>query len=310
MKIFRDIEIFDVKNPIVSIGVFDGVHVGHKKIIDRLNELAYQYDGESVIITLWPHPKGVLQNENNNSYCLTTQKEKEILLEKMGVDNLIVLSFTKELSQTTFRDFVRHYLFNKIKAKHIVVGYNHHFGKDRKGSYDYLKKVSEEYGFFVEQLNPVIVMDSKVSSSVIRRYLEDGRIEKANILLGYSYFIHGNIVAGEKIGRKIGFPTANINLSDSHKLLPGGGVYAVRVILEGNEYKGMLNIGTSPTIKEKFTQKTIEVHIIDFHREIYNKEVDIYFIKRLRDEKKFINDEELIKQLNSDKNKVIRLLSK
>ena len=310
MKIFRNIEIFDIRNPVVSIGVFDGVHVGHRKIIERLIELASEYDGESVIITLWPHPKGVLQNENNNSFCLTTQKEKEMLLQELGVDNLIVLPFTRELSQTTFSDFVRQYLVERIRAKHIIVGYNHHFGKNRKGSYDYLKKVAEKYGFSVEQLNPVIVKDTKVSSSVIRRSLEQGKVEKANLLLGYSYFIHGNVVPGEKIGRKIGFPTANIRLSDSRKLLPGCGVYAVRVIFEGDEYMGMLNIGTSPTIKEKYPGKTVEVHIIDFQREIYNKEVDIHFVKRLRDEVKFSNDKELIRQLNDDKNKVMRLLSK
>lgn len=310
MKIFRDIEILSVNNPVVSLGVFDGVHVGHKKIIDRLNELAGEYNGESVIITFWPHPKDVLQNEDNNCYCLTTREEKETLLDKLGVDNLILIPFTRELAETSFRDFVRHYLINKISTKHIVVGFNHHFGKDRKGNYEYLKKVSGEYGFTVEQLSPVIVMNSKVSSSVIRSNLEKGSIEKANTLLGYSYFINGRIVPGKQIGRKIGFPTANINLSDSHKLLPGGGVYAVRVFLQGKEYKGMLNIGTSPTIREKLPQKTIEVHIIDFHREIYNKEVNVHFIKRLRDETKFDSDEELIEQLKADKNKIVRLLSK
>ncbi len=310
MNIYRDIEKLSIKNPVVSIGVFDGVHLGHRKIIDRLNVLASGYKGESVIITLWPHPKGVLKKENNNSFCITTQKEKEELLDKTGVDNLIVLPFTRKLSQTTFGDFTRHYLVNKIGVKHIVVGYNHHFGKDRKGGYQYLKDISGEYGFSVEQLDPLIVRNRKVSSSVIRQNLEGGRIEAANMLLGYSYFIHGKIVPGDKIGRTIGFPTANINLSDSHKLLPGEGVYAVKVILDNNEYNGMLNIGTSPTIKEKFAQKTIEVHIINFYNEIYDKKVTIHFVKRLRDEKKFENDEGLIKQLLADKNKVIRLLSK
>jgi riboflavin kinase/FMN adenylyltransferase len=310
LRIFRDIEKFSVKNPVVSLGVFDGVHVGHKKIVYRLNELASEYNSESLIITFWPHPKDVLHDNDSNCYCLTTREEKEALLNELGVDNLIVIQFTRELAQTSFRDFVRHYLINKINTKHLVVGFNHHFGKDRKGNYEYLKKVSGEYGFTVEQLSPVIVMNSKVSSSVIRRNLEKGSIEMANTLLGYLYFINGRIVPGERIGRKMGFPTANISLSDNHKLLPGDGVYAVRVFLQGNEYNGMLNIGTSPTIEEKLPQKTIEVHIIDFQREIYNKEVNIRFIKRLRDEKKFDSDEKLIEQLKEDKNKVVRLLSK
>ena len=310
LKIYNDIEILKLKNPIVSIGIFDGVHVGHKKIINRLNELASEYNGESVIVTLWPHPRGVLQKENNNSHYLTTLEEKEYLLDKLGVDNLIILPFTRQLSEKTFSDFTKHYLINKIKAKHIVIGYNHHFGKDREGDFQYLKGISKEYGFNVEQLSPVIVNDSYVSSSAVRQNIENGRIETANKLLGYAYFIQGKIVAGRKIGRKMGFPTANINLSDSNKLLPGNGVYAVKVFIDSDEYKGMLNIGTRPTIKEKCAVETIEVHIIDFSKEIYKKEVIIHFIERLREEKKFGSEKELIDQLNFDKYKVMRLLSK
>jgi len=310
LKIYNDIENFKAKNPIVSTGIFDGVHIGHKKIIDRLNELALKYNGESVLVTLWPHPKEILKPENNNSLLLTTRKEKEFLLEKSGIDNLITLPFTKEFSQTSFRDFVKHYLISKIKAKHIVIGYNHHFGKDRKGDFKYLKSISEEYGFSVEQLKPVIFQKSYVSSSAIRQNLEKGIIEAANILLGYNYFINGKIIVGDKIGRKLGFPTANIELNDSHKLLPKNGVYAVKVLVDQKEYNGMLNIGTSPTLKGNFSHRTIEVHIIDFKGEIYNKEIGISFIGRIRDEKKFRNEEELINQLNSDKYKILNLLSK
>jgi riboflavin kinase/FMN adenylyltransferase len=250
-----------------------------------------------------------LLQKGNNSHYLTTLAEKKHLLDKLGIANLIILPFTSRLSEMTFSEFTKHYLIDKIKAKHIVVGYNHYFGKDRQGDFKYLKEISGKYGFMVEQLDPVIVEDSYVSSSVIRENIEKGNIEVANKLLDYTYFIQGNIIAGIQIGRKIGFPTANINLGDSNKLLPGDGVYAVKVILERDEYMGMLNIGTRPTIKEESAGRTIEVHIIDFGKEIYKKEVVIHFIKRIREEKKFESEEGLIKQLNYDKHEVIRLLS-
>ena len=310
MKIYNDIENFNARNPVVSIGIFDGVHVGHKRIIERLNELAAQYNGESVLVTLWPHPKEILQPDKNNSLLLTTKKEKELLLDKSGIDNLIILPFTREFSQMTFQDFTRYYLINKIKAKHIVIGYNHHFGKDRKGNFEYLNSISKEYGFSVERLSPVIIQNSYVSSSIIRKNLEKGNIETANKFLGYNYFINGKIIVGEKIGRRLGFPTANIELDDSHKLLPKIGVYAVKAMLDEKEYKGMLYIGTSPTIKDSLYNKKVEVHLLDFEGEIYRKEICVYLIARIRDEKKFKNEKELIHQINSDKYKILSLLSK
>jgi riboflavin kinase/FMN adenylyltransferase len=310
LKIFNDIENFNARNPVVSIGIFDGVHVGHKKIIDRLNELAVQYNGESVLVTLWPHPKEILKPENNNSLLLTTKKEKELLLDKSGIDNLIILPFTREFSQLTFQEFTRHYLIDKIKVKHIVIGYNHYFGKDRKGNFEYLSNISKEYGFTVEQLSPVIIQKSYVSSSIIRKNLEKGNIEAANKFLGYNYFINGKIIVGEKIGRRLGFPTANIELDDSHKLLPKNGVYAVKARLDERGYKGMLYIGTSPTIKSSYYNKKIEVHLLDFKGEIYKKEICVDFIARIRAEKKFESEKELINQINSDKYKILSILSK
>jgi riboflavin kinase/FMN adenylyltransferase len=310
LKIFTDIKNFYARNPVVSIGIFDGVHVGHRKIIDRLKELAVYYDGETVLVTLWPHPKVILEKENNNSMLLTTKNEKELLLEKLGIDNLIVLPFTREFSQMTFREFSRYYLIDKIKVKHMVIGHNHHFGKDRKGSFNYLKNISNEYGFTVEQISPVIIHKSTVSSSVIRKKLENGNIESANEFLGYKYFINGRIKAGEKIGRRLGFPTANIELDDSHKLLPKNGVYAVKARLDKMEYKGMLYIGTSPTIKAMYHNKKVEVHLLDFQGEIYSKGICVDFIARIRDEIKFKNEEELISQIYSDKHNILSVLSK
>jgi riboflavin kinase/FMN adenylyltransferase len=310
LKIFTDIENFYVRNPVVSIGIFDGVHVGHRKIIDRLKELAVQYNGESVIVTLWPHPREILKKGNNNSLLLTTKKEKELLLEKSGIANLIVLPFTREFSQMTFREFTIYYLIDRIKVKHMVIGHNHHFGKDRKGSFEYLKGISKEYGFTVEQVKPVIIQKSIVSSSVIRKKLENGNIESANKLLGYNYFINGRIKAGEKIGRRLGFPTANIETDDPHKLMPKNGVYAVKAMLDEREYKGMLYIGTSPTIKTDYSNKKVEVHLLDFQREIYRKEICVDLIARIRDEMKFKNEEELINQINSDKHNILSILSK
>jgi riboflavin kinase/FMN adenylyltransferase len=310
LKIFTDIKNFYARNPVVSIGIFDGVHIGHMKIIDRLKELAKQFDGESVLVTLWPHPRKILGQGKNNSLLLTTKKEKELLLEKSGIANLIILPFTKKFSQMTFREFTMYYLIDKIKVKHMVIGHNHHFGKNREGSFKYLKSISKEYGFTVEQVSPVIIQKSIVSSSVIRKELENGNIESANKFLGYNYFINGRIKAGEKIGRRLGYPTANIGLDDSHKLLPKNGVYAVKARLDKLEYKGMLYIGTSPTIKTKYYNKKVEVHLLDFHGEIYSKGICVDFIARIRDEIKFKNEEELISQINSDKHNILSILSK
>jgi riboflavin kinase/FMN adenylyltransferase len=310
LKIFTDIENFYARNPVVSIGIFDGVHVGHRKIIDRLKELAMQNDGESVLVTFWPHPRKIIGQGKNNSLLLTTKKEKELLLEKSGIANLIVLPFTRQFSQMTFREFAMYYLIDRIKVKHMVIGHNHHFGKDRKGSFRYLKKISKEYGFTVEQVSPVVIQKSIVSSSVIREKLENGNIESANKFLGYNYFINGRIKAGEKIGRRLGFPTANIEPDDSHKLLPKNGVYAVKAGLDEVEYKGMLYIGTSPTINTKYYNKKVEVHLLDFQGEIYSKGICVNFIARIRDEIKFRDEEELISQIYSDKHNILSILSK
>lgn len=296
-----------IRKPILTIGVFDGVHQGHLSILEKLKEIAKEKDGESVVLTLWPHPRIVLNKDVDNLRLLNNIDEKKFLLSQTGIDHLIVLPFTKEFSQLTACEFIEDYLVKRIGVKHLVVGYNHQFGKDRKAGYDFLKECAEKYNFGIEKLDVKLVENDKVSSTKIREFLTSGHLELANKYLGYEYFISGHVVEGNQIGRKIGFPTANIKIPEPFKQVPRDGVYAVRVRLNGDSYFGMLNIGSRPTIEPTLRIKNIEVHIFDFDQKIYNQTVTVSFVKRIRDEKKFNGLEELSQQLIKDKEEIKRL---
>ena len=308
MKIHTDLKNFTAHKPVVTIGTFDGVHLGHKKVILRLKEIAQKYNGESVIFTFYPHPRLVTSPNESNLRLLTTRNEKTALFEKIGVDHLIVYPFTKEFSELTYNEFVAQILVKKIHTHCLVIGYDHRFGKDREGGFDYLSKCADKFGFSIEKLDALLLDRIHVSSTKIRNSLENGNITKANKFLGYRFTLHGKVVKGKQLGRKIGFPTANIESSDKYKIIPGYGVYAVFIRIDKKTYKGMLNIGTRPTFNQNADNRSIEVNIFDFERNIYDKEITLIFVDKIRDEQKFEGVNALIEQLKRDRIKAKELL--
>ncbi len=301
MKVHYDLNKFSAKNPVVTIGVFDGVHKGHSKLLSRLKEKAKANDGESVVITLWPHPRLFLGKDLDNLRLINTLDEKKILMEKAQIDHLVILPFNRELSQLSACEFTEQILVDKLHIQSLLIGYDHHFGRERKGGYDDLKSCSFQYNFELERIDAELVNGVKISSTKIREILLKGNIHIANEYLGYQYFIKGYVVGGNRIGQKIGFPTANIEVRESYKLIPCDGVYAVLVNIEGKTKKGMLNIGYRPTFDKYGSRKSIEVHLFNFEEDIYHKEIYIHFVKRIREEKKFDGVEELVNQLEKDK---------
>jgi len=308
LEIFNDINHIKASNPVVTIGIFDGVHLGHVEILRRIRKLATVYKGESVVITLWPHPRFVLQPENTDLKLLTSLEEKISLIEKQGIDKLLILPFTTELSNIPYNQFIHDYLVKRIGTRHIVVGFNHHFGKDRKGTFENLLRSAREYNIQAERLDPVILDSVRISSSGIRHMIEEGRITTANKALGYTYFLNGTVVEGKKLGRTIGFPTANVKPVEPNKLLPHNGVYAVKAIVEKRKLKGMLNIGYRPTVESDKHERTVEVNLFDFNADIYGKPILIYFMEWIRSETKFNSLQELRDQLVVDKLEVTKLL--
>ena len=308
MKIWRDISAFTARNPVVTIGIFDGVHQGHIYILDELRKEADKIGGETVVLTLWPHPRLVLNKDPENLRYLTSIEEKSFLLEKAGVDHLIIIPFTKEFSLLGSCDFIEEYLVCKLKVQKLIVGYNHKFGRNREGDFKNLKSCADKFGFELERLDPVMIEGEKISSSVIRNLIFEGDLERANRYLGYDFFMQGEVVEGNKIGRQMGFPTANLQPADPHKLIPKTGVYAVQVEKDNHLYNGMLNIGYRPTVNSDPAKKSVEVHLFDFEGDIYGSEVKMYFRSFMRDEKKFDTLEALKKQLLADKQKAIEIL--
>lgn len=306
VKVYTNIDQFKAINPVLTIGTFDGVHNGHKKVIERLREIAKANNGESVIFTFYPHPRLVLSPDEANLRLLTTLKEKSALFEKSGIDHLIIYPFTKEFSKLTYAEFVKTILVDQLKISHLVIGYDHKFGKDRQGGYEFLKNCADKYKFKLEKLDALMLNDVNISSTKIRAALQEGNIEKANRYLGYKFTLHGSVVEGQKLGRKIQFPTANIEASDPHKIIPGYGVYAVTVRFNGTIYQGMLNIGTRPTVNYNADNRSIEVHIFDFSENIYGKEIELCFYKKIREEQKFNSVSELKAQLEIDKEHVLQ----
>lgn len=309
MKIFQNIADFNRMDfAVVTVGTFDGLHIGHQKIIRRMVDLAEENNGETIVVTFNPHPRLILDPGNSELKFITTEKKKYELLETLGIDNLIIVPFTKTFAAIPSGDFIREYLAEKLRVKMLVVGYDHHFGKNREGNYDQLFTQGILHGFGVEEIPAQYIDDTPVSSTQIRNALTEGNLSLANRMLGYEYSITGRVIEGNKIGRSIGFPTANIEIEDKFKLIAAGGVYACKVECEGKIYKGMGNIGTRPTIgKHDFTT---EVHIFDFDEKIYGKEITIYFVDRVRDEKKFEGLDKLKGQLERDKKTVMELLGK
>lgn len=291
----------------VTTGTFDGVHEGHQKIIKRLKEVAAEIKGETVLLTFYPHPRMVLFPDDAGLKLLTTQEEKILLLERAGVEHLIIHPFSIEFSRLSSVEFVRDVLINKIGTKKLIIGYNHHFGRNREGSFDNLKEFCVAYDFDVEQISAQDVDDVEISSTKIRNALLAGDITTANKYLGYEYFLGGTVVKGKEIGRTINYPTANIEIADKYKQIPADGVYAVTIEYKEEIWKGMMNIGINPTLNA--TKKTLEVNIFDFDEMIYNSSLRIYFHQRIRDAIKFENLDQLQKQLSVDKETSLHLLN-
>jgi len=301
MKVWNNIYDFHAVNPVVTLGIFDGVHLGHHYLLESLKKKAVECQGESVVITLWPHPRQVLLADDKLQFLLDME-EKTILLRKSGIDHLVIIPFTKEFASLNSCQFIEHYLVQKIKLSHLMVGFDHKFGKDREGDFESLKRCAAKYGFGISQAESQLMNGKAISSSIIRSYLLEGKLKEANDLLGYPYFIAGKVVEGNRMGRNIGFPTANILPNHENKLVPCHGVYAVTAMFQGKELKGMLNIGLRPTLVEKETKKpSIEVHLFNFAEDIYGQNLIIRFHRRLRDEKKFESIELLRNQLVIDK---------
>lgn len=308
MKIYHSIqEIPKINKPIVTIGTFDGVHHGHRKIIERLKKAKQETGGETFIFTFDPHPRQVLFPEQRDLKLLTLTNEKLDLLEKAQIDHVLVYPFTKEFSLQSAHSYIKDILVDAIGVKQLIIGYDHHFGNNREGNIDTLKKYAGEYNFSVEEIPPHEIDHINVSSSKIRKALEEGDIKIANSFLGYDYFISGKVVDGKKLGRTIGCPTANIFIENPAKLIPKIGVYAATVNVNGNFYKGMMNIGYNPTTDTDNKIKT-ELNIFNFDDNIYGCNLTLQIKARLRDEEKFASLDELKKQLHADKEHALSVL--
>lgn len=299
MKVHHSIDHFKELHitSILTIGTFDGVHIGHQKIIKRLNQIKTGKDNNSAILTFFPHPRSVL-NFGDDFKMLNTIEEKIQLLNKFGLDHLIIEPFTKEFSRLTALDFVRDILVNQLHINKLVIGYDHQFGKNREGNFEQLKEYGELYHFDVEEIPAQEIKNVSVSSTKIRKSIEEGDIEKANAYLGYPYLLSGKIIKGEGIGRRINYPTINLYIEEGYKLIPKIGVYIVKTEIEARVVFGIMNIGFRPTLDGK--HQTIEIHLLDFHGDLYGKKMQIKVLKRLRDEKKFDSMESLTKQIKKD----------
>lgn len=300
MKIYNHFSEFKkLENAVVTIGTFDGVHFGHQKILKRLCELAKATGGESVILTFFPHPRLIIDPENQQLKMINTVEEKAKILANIGVDHLIITPFTRDFSNLTPAEYIKQILIDTIGVKNIIVGYDHRFGKDRQGGMSDLQEFAGIYGFEIEEIPEQDINDVAVSSTKVRTALLEGDVALAASFLGYNFSIHGRVIKGDKIGRTIGFPTANIFVEETYKLIPSDGIYAVTVELNAVVYKGMAYIGQRPTINGM--TRNIEVNIFDFSQEIYGQLITMNFLKFLRHDVKFTGLEALKDQLHDDK---------
>jgi riboflavin kinase/FMN adenylyltransferase len=308
MQVFNSIkELTKDKNTILTLGTFDGIHPGHLKIIDKLVGCSKEKGCRNVVITFHPHPRTVL-GSNNSVKMLSTQDEKITLLEKHGVENFLAINFTKEFASLTAEEFIYDYLINGIGLSEIVLGHDHHFGKGRTGNVELLKEIGAKEKFSVTTVDAFFINDEVVSSTKIRNALNEGDLKRANNLLGRYYSFSGTVIGGDKRGRELGYPTANIKLSSQEKLLPAIGIYAVKVLLENEYHFGLLSIGKRPTFYNEGELVT-EVYIYNFNREIYGEYITIDLVERLRGEEKFNSAEELINQMNKDKENGLKIFN-
>ncbi|RBL88745.1 bifunctional riboflavin kinase/FAD synthetase [Chitinophaga flava] len=301
MQVHRDLkQLPEIRNAVITIGTFDGVHEGHRFIIQQLEQAAAECNGETVIITFDPHPREVLMPKPNNIRLLTTLPEKIALLEEAGVDHLVVVPFTKAFSELSAREYLEDFLIARFKPHTIIIGYDHRFGHNREGGLELLEMEQQRYGFRLLEIPQQVVNDLTVSSTKIRKSLQEGEVLLANELLGYTYFLSGTVVHGDKMGRQLGYPTANLHLKDERKLIPAEGIYAVRVQIPDQEglLPAVMSIGFRPTFNG--TDLRLEVHLFDFNADLYNQELTVYFIEYIRANQKFDDIKDLIVQMDKD----------
>ena len=309
MKIYYDIEKFNkVPNAVVTIGTFDGVHRGHQEILKNMVNRAKELGGESVVVTFYPHPRQVLSHDSGIRF-ISTQEEKIRHLEALGIDNLIIIKFTKEFAAIPSEDFIKDYLVKNIQPAVLIIGYDHHFGKGRTGDFDMLYELGSQYHFKVEKIQEQDVDNVAVSSTKIRHFLENGDIKHANMLLGYEFSYTGKVIHGQQVGHKMGYPTANIDVAEEFQLIEKQGVYATFAEIDGESYPAMTYIGKRPTMHDNRPQ-SIETYIISFDGDLYDKEIKIRFVDFVRDDKKFDNFEALKRQISIDEQQIINILNK
>jgi riboflavin kinase/FMN adenylyltransferase len=326
MHVHRDIDSLPVfQNAVVTIGTFDGVHVGHRQIINKLKVEALKIKGESVIITFHPHPRKIISSAILGVRLINTLEEKIEVLSGFGIDHLVIVPFTDAFANQPAEDYIRNFLFEKFHPDTIIIGYDHRFGRERLGDYKLLEKVAPEFGFKIKEIPKHILDEIAISSTNIREAVLHTDIEMANRLLGYTFFFEGEVVHGNKLGRQLGYPTANLKVQDPEKIIPGDGIYAVYVDIKRNfaakneestevnsipgenvQYKGMMSIGFRPTVDGK--KRVIEVNVFDFNKDIYGKTMRVYVKKFLRAEVKFNTLEDLVKQIDQDKIDSLQIL--
>lgn len=296
---FKKFESYHSKEAtVVTIGTFDGVHIGHQKIIKRLINTGKEHNLKSVILTFFPHPRMVLQKDTDIK-LINTIEERSRILEGLGLDHLLIKKFTKAFSRLSAEDFVKQILVDKLHAKKVIIGYDHRFGRNRNASIEDLKTFGKVYGFEVEEISAQDINDVAVSSTKIRKALMEGDIAKANRYLGHAFMLTGIVVKGEGLGKKLDFPTANLFIKEAYKIIPKQGVYVISSIIDNEQIYGMMNIGTNPTVNGK--KETIEVHFFNFNKDLYGKEIQVDLLNRLRDEQKFESVEALKVQLKKDR---------
>ncbi len=309
MKIYKDdSEIIKVKKPVITVGSFDGLHIGHFEILNKVKKCADEIGGSSFVVTFDPHPRSVI-SKNFELKILTSLEEKKEILEANGIENLAVINFTEEFSKLISEEFIKKYIVQKFGAAKMVIGYDHKFGKDRLGDVNKLREIGKQYNFEVEDVAPVTVDGEIVSSTAVRNAVAEGNIDKTNFFLGRNYSLYGVVVIGAQRGRLLGFPTANIKLDEPSKSVPMKGVYFVSCRVENENHFGIMNIGYRPTFEHKH-ELVLEVHILNFNRDIYGKKFKVSFLKRLREEKKFESKEALIHQIETDKKIGLELANK
>ncbi len=307
MQVVRNIdEIKTGKNSVLTVGTFDGVHLGHAEIFRLVKSIADENDYSSLVVTFDPHPRTVVSKDYKLN-LLNTFSEKIELLTEFGIDYLVVINFTREFAEQSSEEFIKNYLIDKLSLKHFVIGHDHKFGKDRLGNEAKLREYGKKYGFSVSAVEAVYLDNTLISSTNIRKLLNEGKLNEANKLLGRNYKFTGKVVSGSTRGKLLGFPTANISTENKYKMIPLKGVYAVKCQLKEDIIYGVMNIGTRPTFEED-GKLVIEVHLFDFNNDIYGEELHIELVRRIRDEVKFNSKEELIYQIEKDKKKAIQIL--